>query len=160
MKEGELTKIRSKLVSREMLNHLAIEMGLAEIVQAKIDKNRGAGSIYGNAFEALIGALYLDKGYKKTKKFIITSVVEKHLDMENLLSTEVNFKSKAIEWAQKNKVLLSFEIIEEIGFGRDKEFKAGLYIDGELKASSQDISKKKAEQKAAEIFCNLLNEQL
>lgn len=153
MKEGELTKIRSKLVSREMLNKLAIEVGLSEYVEAKLDKNTTSNSIFGNAFEAIIGALYLDKGYKKTKKFIIISVVEKHLDMEILLNLEVNFKSKVIEWAQKSKLNLKFEIIEEIGFGREKEFVAGIIFNGELKAQAKDFSKKKAEQKAAEIFC-------
>ena len=104
----------------------------------------------------MVGALYIDKGYKKTKQFIVSLVVEKHLNMENLVNLEVNFKSKAIEWAQKEKVNLSFEIIEEIGFGREKEFVAGIFAEGELKAQAKDYSKKKAEQKAAEIFCQNL----
>ena len=156
MDEGELTKVRSKLVSREMLNKLAVEIGLSQFVIAKIDKNAHSSSIFGNAYEALIGALYLDKGFKKTKQFIISNVVEKHLNMENLVNTEVNFKSKAIEYAQKEKIIISFEILEEIGFGREKEFVAGILVDGEIKAQAKDYSKKKAEQKAAEIFCNQL----
>lgn len=156
--EGELTKLRSKVVSRVTLNELGVKIGLDKLVQAKLDKNSLPNSIYGNAFEALVGAIYLDLGLLAAKKFVLKKVLQKHVNIQDILSKDFNYKSKVIEWAQSNKRNYQFEIVQEKGEGIEKTFDAVLKIDGEIVASGSSRSKKKAEQAAAKIFCT--SEQL
>ncbi len=151
--EGFLTKMRSKIVSRHSLNDLAKKIGLDKIVIARLDKKSKTDSIYGNAFEALIGAIYLDRGTKACEKFILKRVLYPYVSLERLESEETNFKSRAIEWAQKEKRELVFEIISEFGEGRNKIFEACVKLDGEEVAWGKEKSKKKAEQIAANQFC-------
>ncbi|MBL56050.1 MAG: ribonuclease III [Flavobacteriales bacterium] len=151
--EGFLTKMRSKIVSRHSLNDLAKKIGLDHIVIARLDKKSKTDSIYGNAFEALIGAIYLDKGTKAAEKFILERVIHPYILLEKLEKEETNFKSRIIEWAQKEKRDLIFEILSEKGEGREKVFEACVKLDGKEVARGKEQSKKKAEQKAAEEFC-------
>ncbi len=159
--EGFLTKMRSKIVSRHSLNSLAKKIGLDEIVIARLDKKSKTDSIYGNAFEALIGAIYLDRGTKACEKFILERIIQPYISLDQLENEETNFKSRIIEWAQKEKRELVFEIVSEEGEGRNKIFEACVILDGEEISRGKEKSKKKAEQKAAEYFClkkNILNE--
>jgi len=151
--EGFLTKMRSKIVSRHSLNDLAKKIGLNSIVIARLDKKSKTDSIFGNAFEALIGAIYLDKGTKAAEKFILERVIHPFIFLEKLEKEETNFKSRIIEWAQKGKRDLVFEIINEFGEGRKKVFEACVKLDGKEITRGKEKSKKKAEQKAAEEFC-------
>lgn len=151
--EGFLTKMRSKIVSRNSLNDLAKKIGLDELVISKLDVKSRTDSIYGNAFEALIGAIYLDRGTKAAEKFILKKIIVPHISLTKLEREETNFKSKIIEWAQKNRRDLGFDILSEFGEGRSKNFVACVKLEGEVVAQGTDRSKKKAEQNAAKEFC-------
>jgi len=108
-------------------------------------------SVYGDAFEALVGAIYLDRGYKSATNFIINRILEHHVDMEELEMQEFNFKGKLIDWGQKERKEIIFELMEEIGDGYGKKYKIAIKVDGENWGEAMDFSKKKAEQKAAEV---------
>ncbi|MFI5219642.1 MAG: ribonuclease III family protein, partial [Bacteroidia bacterium] len=151
--EGFLTEMRSKIVSRENLKLLAMKIGIDKLVQ----KDAGYGtfrSVYGDAFEAFIGAIYLDKGYNSAKKFILEKIISLHVDLNHLEATESNFKSKILNWAQKGKHNAVFETIEENAHTR--LIKVRLIIDDKEISTGQDFSKKKAEQIAAEVACKQL----
>jgi ribonuclease III len=100
--EGFLTQLRSKIVNREILKRISLKLGLANLVISKVT-NDNHKSVYGDALEAIIGAMYLDKGYKRTKKFILEKIVDHHINLKKLSETEIDFKSRIIEWGQKNK---------------------------------------------------------
>jgi len=156
--EGFLTEIRSRIVNRESLNHIAVRIGLNALV--KIDQNNSNArykSINGNALEALVGAIYLDKGYKTTKKFVLDKLIKPHFDINTLVNTTSNFKSKLIEWAQGQNKSIRFEIVEQKQSGNVTEFKAEVIIDNKPLATGNGYSKKKAEQMAAEKSLALLN---
>jgi len=148
--EGFLTEMRSKIVSRESLNELAIKIGLNNIVE--FDK-RAIGfntknSIFGNALEAFIGAVFLDRGFYTAKKFIRQKLIT-HIDIDKLQNTETNFKGRLIEWAQKNNKVIEFES-EENTNQRQKIFKIRILIDRVVMSEAEHISKKKAEQIASQ----------
>ena len=151
--EGFLTKMRSKIVSRQSLNALAVKIGLNNLIISRLDKNSKTESIYGNAFEALIGAIYLDKGLEVCETFLLKKVIEPNISLDKLENEETNFKSRIIEWAQKEKQDLAFEILQEYGEGRGKEFEAVIVLDGKQTTTGRDKSKKGSEQKAAEKLC-------
>jgi ribonuclease-3 len=151
--EGFLTKMRSKIVSRHSLNNLSKKIGLDRHVIARLDKKSKTDSIYGNAFEALIGAIYLDKGGRACKKFILKRIIYPYISLYRLESEETNFKSRIIEWAQKEKRELTFEIVDEFGDGRNKIFEACVKLEGIEITRGKESSKKKAEQIAANKFC-------
>ncbi|MCF8296873.1 MAG: ribonuclease III [Saprospiraceae bacterium] len=151
--EGFLTEMRSKLVSRSQFNKLAIKLGVDKFVNSTQDSNNIPKSIFGDAFEALIGAIYLDKGYEFTRKIIIEKIIKIHLDIEEIESTDKNFKSKLIEWVQKEKMNLEFKVVEEIGEGNYKQYLVEVFIDEVSYGMGQDFSIKAAEQNAAEKAC-------
>ena len=149
--EGFLTEIRSRIVNRESLNHIAVRIGLNALV--KIDQNNYNArykSINGNALEALVGAIYLDKGYKTTKKFILDKLIKPHFDLPTLVNTTTNFKSKLIEWAQGQNKNIRFEIVQQKQSGNVAEFTAEVLLDDIAIATGAGFSKKKAEQSASE----------
>jgi ribonuclease-3 len=151
--EGFLTEMRSRLVSREHLKSLALKIGLDKYVK----NNSGPGmyrSMYGDAFEALVGAIFLDKGYKVAEAFITERIIRLHVDLNEIEQADTNFKSRIINWAQREKKNLSFETVEE-GNG-NKLIKVRLVIDGEEIATGMDFVKKKAEQIAAGKACEIL----
>lgn len=148
--EGFLTEMRSKIVSRSSLNKLSIKLGLHNLIKASTDgpnSNRSAG---GDAFEALVGALYLDKGYEYTRKILVKRIINIHFDLELLVDTEISYKSKVIEWAQKEKRDIEFKVVEEIGEKQEKLYLVALAIDGKTISKSKDYSIKGAEKLAAE----------
>ena len=148
--EGFLTEMRSKIVSRESLNELAMKLGLNHLVNYD-RKMLGAqlrNTIFGNALEAFIGAIYLDRGYSGARKFILHKLIT-HIDVDKLQITETNFKGRLIEWAQKNMRQLDFET-EEIIHNRQKLFNIKVFVDKKNIGESENLSKKKAEQMAAQ----------
>jgi ribonuclease-3 len=149
--EGFLTETRSKIVNRESLNQLSKKIGLQNLV--KYNKHRGATishkSVYGDCLEALIGAIYLDRGFRFCKEYVVHRLIKPHFDLEELTNTTINHKSKIIEWAQKEDKILKFEIIENNEEDRNKQFIAQVFIDDEPMDKGYGFSKKKAEQDAA-----------
>lgn len=150
--EGFLTKMRSKIVSRSQLNPLAVKLGLKKFIESSLDRGGKNVSINGDAFEALIGAIYLDKGYKVTSDFILNRIIQPHIDIDEIETKENDFKSKMIEWAQKEKKELKFRF-EEINIDQEKQYIIQLIIDNEVYGKGQHFSKKRAEQIAAEEAC-------
>lgn len=151
--EGFLTKMRSKIVNRYSLNQLGIKFGLNILLQKSADSSVKGTSLIGDAFEALIGAIYLDKGYAQTQDFILNRVVKNNIDLEELENREVDFKSKLIEWVQKEKKKLNFNLVREVGSGNEKQFLIEVSIDNISYAEAMHYSKKRAEQIAAEQAC-------
>ncbi|PWJ39385.1 RNAse III [Sediminitomix flava] len=157
--EGFLTEIRSRIVNRESLNKLAVKIGLSQLVEFEGRKrsNLSHKSIYGDAMEAFIGAVYLDKGFHFTRRFIIRKLLMQHYDIEAVIETTTNFKSLVIEWAQKLNHKVEFNISETRGSKHNKQFKVDLSVDGEVVATGNGFSKKKAEQDAARKACEALD---
>ena len=153
--EGFLTEIRSRIVNRDALNLAAKKMGISDIVEYTNNrKNRLAyKSIYGDTLEAMIGAIYLDRGYKATRRFIIRKLLRQQYDLEQIIQTNPNYKSKIIEWAHRHNKDVKFEITEVKGSSHNREFRAELQVEGEPIAHGNGFSKKKAEQDAAQKSC-------
>lgn len=157
--EGFLTEMRSKIVSRANLNILAKKMGLNELIEydTKMLGHNRQSSLLGDAFEALIGAVYLDKGYKHTQQYILTRIIDPFVDIHQLENTETNFKSRLIEWCQHHGKEIVFQKVK-----KDEEesnyrlFTVEALIDGEVKGIGQDYNKKNAEKIAAEKACEEL----
>lgn len=154
--EGFLTKVRSKLVSREFLNQLSVDIGLDTFLETSAGVNRSK-SIFGDAFEALIGAIYLDKGYKICRKFVLEKVIIDYVDVDRLIEKETDFKSKLVEWVQKNKAQYEYKIVE-INRGKYNSYTCELYINGQKQTVAEERSKKKSEQQAAKDFFAQLND--
>jgi ribonuclease III len=150
--EGFLTEMRSKMVNRQTLNEIAIRMGLKKITHYnKSDSSLKISQIFGNTLEALVGAIYLDKGYDKTKSWIFERIIIPHMFMEDLELLEINHKNKLYGWANKNGKALEFETLDEkIEKGR-RLFRVGAVVDGELIAEGKAYNKKDASQIAAQI---------
>jgi ribonuclease III len=147
--EGFLTQMRSKIVNRENLNLMAIKLGIGNMIVSKT-ASENHKSIYGDALEALIGALYLDKGYKYTRKIVLERIIQIHINLTRLLETETDFKSRMIEWAQKNKKSISFTSFEDSGENSNYQtFIAHLIVGDEIFGRGSGSSKKEAEQNAA-----------
>jgi ribonuclease-3 len=156
--EGFLTKMRSKMVSRAKHNQIAMKLGLNKMIEANNDRfGSKPSSINGDAYEALIGAIYLDKGYKFAQKFILTRIINVHIDMDEVETVETDFKSKFIEWAQKEKKDYTYETVVDGADVADKQFVLHLVVDGEVLGNAQHLSKKRAEQMVSEQACNKLN---
>ncbi|MBC2843990.1 ribonuclease III [Winogradskyella flava] len=147
--EGYLTKMRSKVVSREHLNELGKELNLIDLVQSRIPKSNFGNNIHGNLFEALVGAIYLDKGYKTCSKFIYNRVINPHVDIETLEGRVISYKSLLIEWCQKEKNTFDYEIYEDTGVDELKHFSVKLSINDKVVSKARATSKKKAEEKAS-----------
>ena len=155
--EGYLTELRSKIVRRESLNNVAMRMGLNKMVQYnQNDKGLSRSHIFGNALEALIGAVYLDQGFKKTTNFILNELVRSYIDLDTLESTDSNFKNQLLSWAQKNNRVLVFETIEEKIENTRKLFTVGALLDSEVIATGTGYNKKDASQIAAQKALKVL----
>ncbi len=148
--EGFLTEMRSKIVSREQLNKLSRKLGLDQFIQSNQDSKNFFRSMEGDAFEAFIGAIYIDRGYNFTKKIVVNRIINVHFDIEELVNTEVNFKSKLIEWSQKERKEVNFNVLTEIGNGNSKQYLVEIKVENDTCATGQDHSIKGAEKIAAE----------
>ncbi|MBC6490609.1 ribonuclease III [Flavihumibacter stibioxidans] len=149
--EGFLTEMRSKMVNRNTLNEVAIKMGLKKIVYFnKFDNSLKVSQIFGNTLEALVGAVYLDKGYKKTRTWVLERLIQPYMFMDDLENLEINHKNKLYGWANKNGKNLEFETLEEKFEGGRRLFTVGAVVDGQLLAQGKAYNKKDASQIAAQ----------
>ena len=151
-REGFLTNTRSKIVQRETLNKLAVEIGLDKLVKYSTRSSSHNSYMYGNAFEALIGAIYLDQGYERCKQFMEEKILKNYIDLDKMSRKEVNFKAKLIEWSQKNKMEVSFELIEQ-SLDRDYNpmFHTEVLIENLPAGTGTGYSKKESQQNAAQM---------
>jgi len=147
--EGYLTKMRSKIVSRKHLNELGKDLNLISYVESRIPKSHFGDNIHGNVFEALVGAIYLDRGYKYCEKFINDRVIDPYVDIEQLEGKVISYKSLVIEWCQKQKKEFHYNVYEDTGKDPLKHFAVKLSIDERVMAKARATSKKKAEEKAS-----------
>lgn len=151
-KEGFLTNTRSKIVQRDTLNKLAVEIGLDKLIKYSSRSSSHNSYMYGNAFEALIGAIYLDKGYKQCKQYVEKNIIGRYINLDSLARKEMNFKSKLIEWCQKNKVQVSFELIEQsLDANSNPIFQTEILMEGLSAGKGSGYSKKESQQNAAQI---------
>lgn len=158
--EGYLTQMRSKIVSREHLNELGKDLNLIRFVNSNVDDTNIGENIHGNIFEALIGAIYLDKGYNFCKKFINENVIVPYVDIEKLEGKITSYKGLIIEWCQKQKKKYKFDTYEDTGNEPIKHFSVKLSIDGEQVAKGRATSKKKAEEQASKRVYYAFQEQI
>jgi ribonuclease-3 len=156
--EGFLTEMRSRIVSRSRFNKLALKMGLNNLIFQGNGTFTSSKSIFGDTFEALIGAIYLDQGYSFTRKIVIRRIIDVHLDVDEIERTDTNFKSRILEYSQREKLPLEFKVIQEIGEGHRKQYLVELLLDHKPVSRGQDFSIKAAEQIAAEKACEELIE--
>jgi ribonuclease-3 len=157
--EGFLTEMRARVVSRNRFNRLSLKMGLNKLIFHGKGNYTSSKSIYGDTFEALIGAIYLDRGYKFTKKILIHRIIDVHMDMDEIERINTNYKSRILEFAQKDKRQLEFKVVEEIGEGHRKQYLVELLLDNVPISRGLDFSIKAAEQVAAEKACEELMEE-
>ena len=151
-REGFLTNTRSKIVQRETLNKLAVEIGLDKLVKYASRSSSHNSYMYGNAFEAFIGAIYLDQGYDRCKQFMEKKIFKQYIDLDKMSRKEMNFKSKLIEWSQKHKVEVSFELIEQfIDRENNPMFQTEVQIEGLPAGTGTGYSKKESQQNAAQM---------
>ena len=150
--EGFLTEMRSKMVNRQQLNDIGIKMGLKKItIYNKHDNSLKISQIFGNTLEALIGAVYLDKGYTKTQKWVEKYIISTHMFIDDLEAVEINIKNKLYGWANKNGKSLEFETLGEKFENGRRLFTIGATVDGELIAEGKGYNKKDASQIAAQL---------
>lgn len=147
--EGYLTKMRSKIVSREHLNELGKDLNLIKHVESRIPKSHFGDNIHGNVFEALVGAIYLDRGYKYCEKFIRERVIKPYVNIERLEGKVISYKSLVIEWCQKKKKTFNYNVYDDTGNDSLKHFAVKLTIGNTVIAKARGTSKKKAEERAS-----------
>ena len=154
-REGFLTNTRSKIVSRESLNHVAEQIGLVKLIKFNTRQSAHNSYMGGNAFEALVGAIYLDRGYEYCKYFMEHHIIGQYLNLEKLSRKEVNFKSKLIEWTQKNKLVIVFELISQtLDEFNSPVFETEILIEGIPACKGKGYSKKESQQIAAHETLN------
>lgn len=151
-REGFLTNTRSKIVQRETLNKLAVQIGLDKLVKYSTRSSSHNSYMYGNAFEAFIGAIYLDQGYDRCMEFMVKKIFKNYIDLDKMSRKEVNFKSKLIEWSQKNKMKVSFELIEQfLDADYNPMFHTEVHVEGISAGTGTGYSKKESQQNAAQM---------
>ncbi len=154
--EGFLTKMRSKIVKRQTLNEIADNMGL-DVILSDYSLGKMSSSMLGNALEALVGAIYIEFGYDKTKDYIIKNILMRYLNMTELETKDDNHKSQLLEWCQKNGKEINFTTLAKFKLDKRDCFKVAVVIDGVEMATSEDFNKKSAEQAAASKVMQKLN---
>ncbi|POR29498.1 ribonuclease III [Flavobacterium columnare] len=147
--EGYLTKMRSKIVSREHLNELGKDFKLIEFVETKVSAQHFGENVHGNIFEAFIGAIYLDKGFNFCEQFIQKKIIKPYVDIDRLEGKVISYKSLFIEWCQKEKKSFHYETYDDNAAGNVKYFAVKLHLNGEVVAKARATSKKKAEEIAS-----------
>lgn len=151
--EGFLTEMRSRIVNREQLGKLALKLGINHFMNGSIDPGAKTRFAFGDAFEALIGAVYIDRGYNITRKLIINRFIKHHVDIDDIEQQDSNFKSRLINWGQRERKSVEFELLEELDNGGKRLLRVRVLVEGEELAQGEDFSKKRAEQIAAEKVC-------
>lgn len=148
--EGFLTSTRAKIVQRESLNRIGNTLHLDSHVHAQMRSSSHNSYICGNALEALIGAIYLDQGYKRCRKFIVERLIKKHFDLNDLVKTEQNFKSRLIEWTQKYRVTIEYELVDSYtDTDNNPVFRTAVILGGIYASDAQGYSKKESHQAAS-----------
>jgi ribonuclease-3 len=147
--EGFLTKMRSKIVKRKSLNKIGDKMGL-DMLLSEYNPTRLSRSMLGNAVEALVGAVYLEKGYVGTQRFVINKILRNYVDVHELESYDDNYKSQLLEWCQKNGQSVSYKLLARYKFEKRDRFKVAVMVNGKKVATADDFNKKSAEQSASE----------
>jgi ribonuclease-3 len=158
--EGYLTKMRSKIVSRQNLNQLGKDLDLLELLHSEVNSDKYGQNIYGNLFESLVGAIYLDKGYKICEHFIYNKIIDPYIDLDRFKKKIISYKGLIIEWCQKNKFKYEFEVEDEIGVDKEHYFIVRFYLDDKLISKAREISKKNAMEKAASRAYYSLQDQI
>lgn len=149
--EGFLTQMRSRMVNGNNLYQLSKKYGFDVLLNSRLTKSEQIGSsAYGDVFEAFIGALFLDKGFEKTKKFIVHNIIKHHLDIDDLLNNDTDYKSQFQVLMQKQKMSFEYKVVNEALVGKHKNYTVQLIVNGIVEAEFEDKSKKAAEQKAAQ----------
>jgi ribonuclease III len=156
--EGFLTKMRSKIVNRKMMNDVGDRMNL-DVFLSEQGVNSISNTMLGNALEALIGAIYLDTGYAHTRKFVINSMLRGFLDMSALEDVDDNYKSQLLEWCQKNRKVVSYDLLARYKQDSRDRFRVAVLIDGTQFATAEDFTKKSAEQLASEKAMKIITER-
>ena len=154
--EGELTKFRAKIVSRSKLNEIGKLMRLIELAKISIQHKNFGEDIHGNLLESLIGAIFIDKGYNKTKNYVVNKVILQYIDVENLDKIVLSHKAYLIEWSQKEKKEIEFITQESDKLGLKSNYLSEIFLENKLLIKSKDTSKKRAEEKAAKIAVRIL----
>lgn len=150
--EGFLTEMRSKMVNRQQLNDIALKMGLKKLtIYNKFDGSLKSSQIFGNTLEAVVGAVYLDKGYKRTHKWVLQHIVLPHLFVDDLEQIDINLKNKLIGWASKNGKILEFDTTDEKMENGRRVFTIAAVLDGEVLSQGKGFNKKDASQIAAQL---------
>ena len=155
-KEGTLTKYRAKIVSRENLNNIGEKLGLIEFIDGEIKANLG-NNIHGNLLEALVGAIFIDRGYVKCKEFILKKIVSDYVDLDQLKHTILSYKGLLLEWGQKNKKIVQFKTDRDKGLDPKFNFTTSVYLNNRLIVKAREISKKKSEEKSAKRAYHAMN---
>lgn len=158
--EGFLTQLRSKIVNGQNLKELSLKFGFNHQLKANLTKDEKLkSSAYGDAFEAFIGAVYLDLGYEKTKKFIISKIIKFHIDITELVNTDTDYKSQLQIYCQKNKLVLEYKLLSEEKQGANKIYIIQVVINDKLYIKFENFSKRVAEQKAAQLTLEELQKE-
>ena len=148
--EGYLTKMRSKIVSRSHLNEIGKGLHLISLLDSKLENSKFGDNIHGNLFEALVGAVFLDRGYSMSEKFIFDSVIDPNVDINQLEGKVISYKSLMVEWCQKEKKRIKYTRCHDEGVDEVKHFSVTLEIDGKIIAKARATSRKKAEEKVSQ----------
>lgn len=159
--EGFLTQLRSKIVNGQHLKELALKFGFNTFLKASLSHNeKTKSSAYGDAFEAFIGAVYVDIGYEKTKKFVLTKIIQTHVDISELAETNEDYKSQLQIYCQKNKYILEYKLLSEDRQGANKIYIIQTIINGKPYITFENYSKRIAEQKAAQLTLQELQKEV
>ena len=153
--EGVLTQVRSRMVSRNQLNKLAVKLGIDKILSTDINGNISY-TLYGDALEAVIGATYLDLGYIKTKKIVLEKIIKQHLEVQSIINEDTDYKSRLINYCQKSRKPLQFILLDENIDGTKKIYRIGIELDNKIIAEAENASKRAAEQLAAQVALDKL----
>lgn len=156
-KEGELTRTRAIIVNRSQLNQIAKTLGLDKLIIGNFVRNVLPEDVKGNALEALVGAIYLDKGFQFCQNYIQKNILNKHLNFQELLTENRDYKSELFMWAQRNKKSIRFETVGDKGSATKKRYIINILINGKVSGTGEGVSKKKAEHMASKNACHKLN---
>ena len=157
--EGFLTSMRSKIVSRKHMNQLAIQIGLHKMLVKKTPRNTHAKSIYGDAIEALIGAIFLDRGYNACQTFIENRILREQVDLKHLENRIASHKGALLEWGQKNKHEVVFDVTGCWGESHARKYEITILLDGKAVSTGKGTSKKRAEEEAARLAYQTVTDQ-
>lgn len=156
--EGFLTQLRSKIVNGQSLKDLAIKFGFNDYLKASLTRDeKSKSSAFGDAFEAFIGAVYLDLGYNKTRKFVTSKIIKLHMDLDDLINTNEDYKSQLQIYCQKNKLALEYRLLNEQRQGTNKLYTVQVFINQKPYVKFENYSKRQAEQRAAQLTLEQLS---